>query len=303
MMDLSDCGTKYKVPADPFYFRKETRLNHKCDNCKSMIWTALLPEHQSDWVKVSDYGFVHRRFAHRYLELVEKKPKIYEAILAIANSPNGHFSSSGAYRRFPLSTYIKRQMKGKIDGLIIDELHNFNNNSGQGDAMGELLQAAKKVVGMTATLINGYSSGIFHLLYRISPDLMLRDNKGYDKDNLSDTVHVIQNGHLDSTEVVGLTDADFISRDANKIHLSLGRTVITCGAQDELDNYDIQKALRRHQSGDWGDVSENDRKANDNAVKNGERVLSSYVSSEGEPFWIITEWDRSVTTVLLPDEY
>ncbi len=72
-------------------------------------------------------------------------------------------------------------MKGKIDGLIIDELHNYNNNSGQGDAMGELFQAAKRVVGMTATLINGYSSGIFHLLYRISPNLMLKDGKSYDK--------------------------------------------------------------------------------------------------------------------------
>lgn len=47
--------------------------------------------------------------------------------------------------------------------------------------MGELFQAAKKVVGMTATLINGYSSGIFHLLYRISPNLMLKDGKRYDK--------------------------------------------------------------------------------------------------------------------------
>jgi superfamily II DNA or RNA helicase len=72
-------------------------------------------------------------------------------------------------------------MRGKIDGLIIDELHNYNNNSGQGDAMGELFQSAKRVVGMTATLINGYSSGIFHLLFRISPDLMLKDGKRYDK--------------------------------------------------------------------------------------------------------------------------
>lgn len=47
--------------------------------------------------------------------------------------------------------------------------------------MGELFQTAKKVVGMTATLINGYSSGIFHLLYRIAPDLMLKDGKRYDK--------------------------------------------------------------------------------------------------------------------------
>ena len=182
-MDLIDCGSKYRVPADPFFFRKETKQNHKCTNedCGSLLWAALVPEQQTEWVKISDYGFVHRRLTHLYFKYVEKKPKIYDAIQAIADNPDGHFPNAGAYRRFPLSTYIKRKMKGRIDGLIIDELHNYNNNSGQGDAMGELFQAAKKVIGMTATLINGYSSGIFHLLYRVSPDLMLRDNKSYEK--------------------------------------------------------------------------------------------------------------------------
>ena len=50
-------------------------------------------------------------------------------------------------------------------------------------------------------------------------------------------------------------------------------------------------------------VSEDDWKENDNAVKNGERVLSSYRAPDGTKFWIITEWDRSYTTVLLPEEY
>ena len=92
-MEVIDCGSKYKVPADPFYFRKETSKNHKCDNkdCGSMLWTALVPERQNDWVKVSDYGFVHRRFAYLYLKYVAKKPKIYEAIEAIADNPDDHF--------------------------------------------------------------------------------------------------------------------------------------------------------------------------------------------------------------------
>ena len=180
-MELSDDGSKYKVPADALFFRKETRYNRKCEHCQSLLWTVLVPEKQTEWVKVSDFGFVHRRFAPAYLEYVVKKPKIFEAIKAIADNPDGYFANNGAYRRFPLSTYIKNKMRGKIDGLIIDELHNYNNNSGQGDAMGELFQAAKKVIGMTATLINGYSSGIFHLLYRVSPDLMLLDNKSYEK--------------------------------------------------------------------------------------------------------------------------
>jgi len=180
-MELIDCGSKYKVPADQLFFKRENKQNHKCEHCGSLLWTVLVPEQQSEWVKVSSFGFVHRRMAHQYLESVSKKPALYDAIESIAVNPDGHFPNTGAYNRFSLSTYIKRHMRGKIDGLIIDELHNYNNNSGQGDAMGELFQAAKKVVGMTATLINGYSSGIFHLLYRISPDLMLKDGKSYDK--------------------------------------------------------------------------------------------------------------------------
>ena len=181
MMELIDCDSKYKVPADQFFFKRENKLNHKCKHCGSLLWSALTPEQQTEWIKISDLGFVHRHMAFEYLELLEKKPALYDEIHTIVINPDGNYPNAGAYRRFPLSTYIKCHMKGKIDGLIIDELHNYNNNSGQGDAMGELFQVARKVVGMTATLINGYSSGIFHLLFRISPDLMLKDGKSYDK--------------------------------------------------------------------------------------------------------------------------
>jgi len=180
-MELIDCGSKYRVPADALFFKRENKNNHKCSDCGSLLWAALVPEQQSEWVKVSDFGFVHRKHAHGYLEGVKKKPALYDAIETIADNPDGHFPNTGAYRRYPLSSYIKNQMRGKIDGLVVDELHQYNNNSGQGDAMAELFQSAKKVIGLTATLINGYSSGIFHLLYRISPNLMLKDGKKYDK--------------------------------------------------------------------------------------------------------------------------
>ena len=73
-----------------------------------------------------------------------------------------------------MSTYIKKKYRGRIDGLLCDELHEYNNASGQGDAMGELFGVSRLFVGMTATLINGYSSGLFHLLYRLVPGLMGR---------------------------------------------------------------------------------------------------------------------------------
>jgi hypothetical protein len=61
--------------------------------------------------------------------------------------------------------------------------------------------------------------------------------------------------------------------------------------------------LRRHMTGDWGDLCDEDKRLNDRAVEEGTRILSAYLTSKGEKVWLITEWDRSVTTLLLPEEY
>ena len=82
----------------------------------------------------------------------------------------------------------------------------------------------------------------------------------------------------------------------------LGRTVITRGALATLNEADVHAALGRHQSGDWGTLCHEDKEANEVAVREGLRVLSVYYSS-GTKFYVITEWDRSATTVLLPEEY
>jgi hypothetical protein len=82
----------------------------------------------------------------------------------------------------------------------------------------------------------------------------------------------------------------------------LGRVVITPGALDALDPLDVHKALKRHQSGDWGEVGPSDAQENDLSVKEGFRILSAYRSGDVR-FWIITEADRSSTCVLLPEEY
>ncbi len=84
---------------------------------------------------------------------------------------------------------------------------------------------------------------------------------------------------------------------------ALGRTVITRGALAELDAGDVQRALSRHLRGDWGDLCEDDKQANDDALRCGARLLSAYHTRAGQKFWIITEADRSATTVLLPEEY
>lgn len=83
----------------------------------------------------------------------------------------------------------------------------------------------------------------------------------------------------------------------------LGQIVATPAALDALHRPDIVAALRRHAAGDWGDVDADDRAANDDALRAGERLLSVYRVANGTTFWVITEADRSVTTVLLPDDY
>lgn len=83
----------------------------------------------------------------------------------------------------------------------------------------------------------------------------------------------------------------------------LGQLVITSNAASRLAKDDVTTAIRRHVQGDWGDVCEEDRLENDRSLIRGSRLLSVYVAADGLCFWIITEADRSVTTVLLPEDY
>jgi hypothetical protein len=86
-----------------------------------------------------------------------------------------------------------------------------------------------------------------------------------------------------------------------------GRVVATPGALEALaTNGGEAKAielLRRHLTGDWGELDEHDRQQNEDALVNYSRLLSAYTLGDGTKLWIITEADRSVTTYLLPSEY
>lgn len=82
-----------------------------------------------------------------------------------------------------------------------------------------------------------------------------------------------------------------------------GGLVATINALKELVHEDIHNSLDRHLSGDWGDLCDEDREANEDALQNGGRLFSVYHDCKGVKFWIITESDRSATTVLLPDDY
>ena len=87
------------------------------------------------------------------------------------------------------------------------------------------------------------------------------------------------------------------------VKFSLGRTDATRGALSELTADEIFLALKRHAAGDWGDLDKFDEEQNELALATEGRLLSVYLSLGGKRFYVITECDRSATTVLLPHEY
>lgn len=82
-----------------------------------------------------------------------------------------------------------------------------------------------------------------------------------------------------------------------------GRVVITANALTNLPQEAVLSAIHRHVRGDWGDLDEHDLEENERSLKEGGRLLSVYHTEAGTKFYVITEHDRSVTTVLLPEDY
>ena len=91
-------------------------------------------------------------------------------------------------------------------------------------------------------------------------------------------------------------------------NFQMGRLMTTSGvadlaASDEAFAKFVSQSLERHALGDWGNLCEEDKRENELSLKQGFRLLSAYENDGLPKIWIITETDRSVTTVLFPDEY
>lgn len=85
----------------------------------------------------------------------------------------------------------------------------------------------------------------------------------------------------------------------------LGTIVYTPGAEDAFSTAreTMRGILKRHVTGDWGDLTDDDKAENDFAIGKTLRIFSAYKLSNGEKVWVITEADRSATTFLTPGEY
>ena len=90
--------------------------------------------------------------------------------------------------------------------------------------------------------------------------------------------------------------------------IDIGHLCVTRGVSVRMENPDfsvfVASSIKRHMTKDWGELGEEDKEANNDALQHGGRLLSAYEPARtGDKIWIITEADRSATTVLFPDEY
>lgn len=92
---------------------------------------------------------------------------------------------------------------------------------------------------------------------------------------------------------------------AKPCRFELGQVVMTSGASEaHLSAQHVPpEFLLRHKHGDWGDLCAEDARENERSLRIGNRLLSAYQTRSEEKLWVITEWDRSATTLLLPEEY
>ena len=94
-------------------------------------------------------------------------------------------------------------------------------------------------------------------------------------------------------------------QESSVTRFALGQTYMAPGAEEALmiAGQTGIEFLRRHMSNDWGELSDEDVRENELSLEEGFRLLSAYRTAKGQKLWIITEADRSATTILLPDEY
>lgn len=128
---------------------------------------------------------------------------------------------------------------------------------------------------------------------------------GHDSDEHLILTYDDKSGLLTNVEEIRQPEPPTPPEDKPKPLFALGQIVATPGALDALQATEREAIglIARHVTGDWGDLSEEDQKENELSVQQGFRILSAYELSSGVKVWVITEADRSATTILLPSEY
>lgn len=178
----STCGNKVKK------FNKETST-YEMVECNASLWAPLNKEDKNTgWIKLGKSGWIVQKHVDSLFNsligkntLTKKEGELFARIAEVKNTLDDGEELKGlrAPRKYSIAKYIRERFKGHVDYFIADELHLYKGNSLQGQAMSDITSASKYFIGLTGTLLNGYASGLFYILYRTLPQLMKREGFEY----------------------------------------------------------------------------------------------------------------------------
>lgn len=143
------------------------------------------PEHEDRWVKLPKQGgwMIRNHLSRVYDRLADKDKQTaddLQLMAAINDELKGEGLVQRAPRKYPIATFIKKYLKGDINYLILDECHVLKGKDTlQGEAFGDIMAAAQHTIALTGTLLNGFCSGIYYLLFRLFPKQMLKEGYEY----------------------------------------------------------------------------------------------------------------------------
>ena len=198
------------IPFDELSMSKELAVNARCMNdvkvwdeenkvmrfekCNAKLWEPLnRDEVNSKWIKLGKEGWImkdHIVPMTEHLMSLEKLGKkdsalfnrLFEQYQRIQDGEAPYVKYKGP-KKYPISKYIRRNMKEVFDYALIDEAHQYKGLTEQGQAAADIMQVSKKSILLTGTLLNGYADGLFYLLYRTVPKLMKSEGFGFNNES------------------------------------------------------------------------------------------------------------------------
>lgn len=197
-----------KAKFNKFDMLKQLAMNSHCTNkvkryntslssyeevdCKTALWAPLNKyDTNTGWIKLGKSGWILLKHIDSIYErltaittLTRKEAELFSRISELKDTIDSGKDIKGirAPRKYSIAKYIRERFKGSIDYFLADELHLYKSDSLQGQAMADITSVSKYFIGLTGTLLNGYASGLFYILYRTVPALMKSEGFDYNSE-------------------------------------------------------------------------------------------------------------------------
>lgn len=186
-----ECGEQIHVPKSQHrrdynlnfdFFSKKSRRNSHCPSCGASLWAPALGS-KSKYLKITGLGWFDKDIIRSLYETYKDKDantittkterRFMNAVIQYHNDDT--LFKAPLSRKVSLAKYIYRKYRNKIDYFVGDEVHQYSaSDSSQGQAFALLVRSAKHTIGLTGTLMNGYASNLFYLLFRMFSKEMVK---------------------------------------------------------------------------------------------------------------------------------